>query len=270
MSKRYFEGTEHAELYAKYRPRSPQQVIDRIINYLKEKYDGELLLGLDVGCGNGQCSALLSPHFKQILATDISSAQIEVAKTLNHPSNVEFQVSPAEQSQAKDASVQLVNSAVAAHWFDLPLFFQETNRILCSNGVIALSDYDVCPLIVHPTKSDQLTQALHTIYADKLDAFDMSKGGVQLVANMELPFEDVVKENIWVEEKQTLADLVGYIITLSMYQNFCQANGEEAGQELLDQFITKCLIILDSIDIKPENVQLVIKRKWFLLMGRKH
>jgi len=112
MSKRYFEGTEHAELYAKYRPRSPQQVVDRIINYLKEKvswiikyvnmfllcysywilqYDGELLLGLDVGCGNGQCSALLSPHFKQILATDISSAQIEVAKTLSHPSNLQFQ-----------------------------------------------------------------------------------------------------------------------------------------------------------------------------------
>ena len=52
----------------------------------------------------------------------------------------------------------------------------------------------------------------------------------------------IPRENIWVEEKQTLADLVGYIITLSMYQNFCQANGEEAGQELLDQFITKCFI----------------------------
>lgn len=37
MSKRYFERTEHAELYAKYRPRSPQQVVDRIIKYLKEK-----------------------------------------------------------------------------------------------------------------------------------------------------------------------------------------------------------------------------------------
>ena len=60
-------------------------------SYWVLQYDGELLLGLDVGCGNGQCSALLSPHFKQILATDISSAQIEVAKTLNHPSNVEFQ-----------------------------------------------------------------------------------------------------------------------------------------------------------------------------------
>ena len=37
MSKRYFEGTEHAALYAQFRPRSPQQVVDRIINYLKEK-----------------------------------------------------------------------------------------------------------------------------------------------------------------------------------------------------------------------------------------
>lgn len=55
------------------------------------QYDGEFVLGLDVGCGNGQCSALLSPYFKHILATDISSAQIEVANSMNHPSNLEFQ-----------------------------------------------------------------------------------------------------------------------------------------------------------------------------------
>lgn len=55
------------------------------------QYEGELELCLDVGCGNGQCSALFSTSFRKVLATDISPAQVEVAKTMNHPPNVEFQ-----------------------------------------------------------------------------------------------------------------------------------------------------------------------------------
>lgn len=58
----------------------------------KKKYQGELDLCLDVGCGNGQCSALFATQFRKVLATDISSAQVEVAKTLlNHPKNIEFE-----------------------------------------------------------------------------------------------------------------------------------------------------------------------------------
>ncbi len=55
------------------------------------QYQGELELCCDVGCGNGQCSALFSTFFKKVLATDISAAQVEMAKKMNHPMNVEFQ-----------------------------------------------------------------------------------------------------------------------------------------------------------------------------------
>lgn len=54
------------------------------------KYPGDLSLCLDVGCGSGQCSLLLSPHFEKVLATDISCSQIDVAKSQNLPSNIEF------------------------------------------------------------------------------------------------------------------------------------------------------------------------------------
>jgi hypothetical protein len=55
------------------------------------QYQGDLELCLDVGCGNGQCSGLFSSSFRKVLATDISPSQIEVAKTFNYPTNVEFQ-----------------------------------------------------------------------------------------------------------------------------------------------------------------------------------
>ena len=54
------------------------------------KYNGDLTLCVDAGCGSGQCSLLFSSHFKKVLATDISVSQIEVAKSHNHSSNIEF------------------------------------------------------------------------------------------------------------------------------------------------------------------------------------
>jgi len=46
---------------------------------------------LDVGCGNGQSATLFSDHFKKVIATDISEAQIVTAKGLHHPANIHFQ-----------------------------------------------------------------------------------------------------------------------------------------------------------------------------------
>ena len=54
------------------------------------QYEGELSLCLDAGCGNGQSSNLFSSDFQKVIATDVSPAQVTVAKTMNHPSNIEF------------------------------------------------------------------------------------------------------------------------------------------------------------------------------------
>lgn len=54
------------------------------------KYDGELKLAVDVGCGSGQCSAILARQFEKVLGYDISVAQIDVAKSSPLPQNIEF------------------------------------------------------------------------------------------------------------------------------------------------------------------------------------
>ena len=58
--------------------------------------------------------------------------------------------------------MQIVSAIQACHWFDLPAFFKEVGRVLCNNGVVALAGYDV-PTIVHPTKSEQLTEHLKSV-----------------------------------------------------------------------------------------------------------
>lgn len=54
-------------------------------------------------------------------------------------------------------------ACVAAHWFNLDAFFQETDRILCHNGTVALASYFL-PFIAHPTThSEALNQAIRDV-----------------------------------------------------------------------------------------------------------
>jgi ubiquinone/menaquinone biosynthesis C-methylase UbiE len=71
--------------------------------------------------------------------------------------------SPAEQCPVEDGSVQLVNACVAAHWFDLPAFFKESDRILCSNGIVAIAAYVPLLEFVHPTASEELGEAMKLV-----------------------------------------------------------------------------------------------------------
>lgn len=48
-------------------------------------------MAYDVGAGSGQSTGLFSTYFKNVIGTDISSAQIENAKTANERRNVRFE-----------------------------------------------------------------------------------------------------------------------------------------------------------------------------------
>ena len=52
-----------------------------------------------------------------------------------------LRVSPAENLNVKDGSVQLMTAMTAFHWFDHPKFFQEGLRVLSPGGVMALYGY---------------------------------------------------------------------------------------------------------------------------------
>ena len=73
-----------------------------------------------------------------------------------------FRTSPAENIPAEPGTVQIVSAVQACHWFDLPVFFKEVDRVLCNNGIVALTGYDM-PTIVHPMKSEQLNQLIDSV-----------------------------------------------------------------------------------------------------------
>ncbi len=53
---KFFEGETHSNDYTKFRPKTPQQCIEWILEYLKEQIkteDGKLSAAADIGCGTG-------------------------------------------------------------------------------------------------------------------------------------------------------------------------------------------------------------------------
>lgn len=122
-----------AEDYAHYRPRYPASLFAELAQVapVHER-------AWDCATGNGQAAAGLAPHFTEVVATDASRAQIAAAAG---PANVRFSVAPAEASGLPEASVDLIVVAQAAHWFDLPAFYAEAERVLRPGGVLALLAY---------------------------------------------------------------------------------------------------------------------------------
>ncbi|KAK8719162.1 hypothetical protein OTU49_014210 [Cherax quadricarinatus] len=130
MANRFFEGAAHAAAYAKFRPQTPASVVDRICSFLKEKYEGSLRAAADVGCGSGQSTQILSPHFTSVTGLDVSPAQTSEAIKLNTKPNVSFVTSSAEKLPFSNNSLQLITASQACHWFDLPVFYKEVDRVL--------------------------------------------------------------------------------------------------------------------------------------------
>ncbi len=107
--------------YAAHRPTYPAQLVDELAALCPGTR-----LALDCGCGTGQLTVLLAERFERVVGTDASAAQIDKAQARER---VEYRVALAEDSGLAAASADLVTVAQAAHWLDLPRFYEEVRRV---------------------------------------------------------------------------------------------------------------------------------------------
>jgi trans-aconitate methyltransferase len=90
---RYFETANHVNLYLKFRPILPQQVLDFVLKYLSECIDSkEWNIVVDVGCGSGQSTNNSSNFFRHVYGFDVSPEQIRKANETKHLNNVYYNV----------------------------------------------------------------------------------------------------------------------------------------------------------------------------------
>lgn len=131
--KDHFSG--HAGQYARFRPRYPEALFSYLALLAPVRE-----FAWNCATGNGQAAIGLAAHFERVIATDASSQQIESAEP---HARVEYRVAPAENSRLPADSIDLVTAAQALHWFDIPAFFAEAQRVLKPGGVTAVWAYNL-------------------------------------------------------------------------------------------------------------------------------
>lgn len=72
-------------------------------------------------------------------------------------------VCPAEELPFEDASVDVLTSFTAAHWFDIEKFMREANRVLKPGGCVALSTYTVDMSVRYGNCSEKLTKVFREV-----------------------------------------------------------------------------------------------------------
>ncbi|KAJ3022021.1 hypothetical protein HKX48_007176 [Thoreauomyces humboldtii] len=149
----FAKATFDAAGYALSRPVYTPKLYSSILAYHK----GGTSLALDVGAGSCQVAKDLANKFERVEATDPSIVMVTGIKDL--PSNVTISKANAENLLTSSATADLLVAGQAAHWFDLPRFAHEAQRVLRPDGTVAVWSYT---FIRFPTKPN-LTARFHAL-----------------------------------------------------------------------------------------------------------
>ncbi len=208
--------SRHAQAYAAHRPRYPQALFAHLVSLAPGRERA-----WDCGTGNGQAAVGLAPHFREVIATDASPEQI--ASAAPHE-RVTYAVAPAEKSGIDSASTDLVTVAQAAHWFDLPGFYAEVNRVLKPRGVLALWCYGLFRI------SPAVDPLLHRYYNDVVGPYWPAQRRFidEQYQTLPFPFNTTATPPFSMEVHWDLDEVKAYLRTWSATQRFQAAVGGDA------------------------------------------
>lgn len=121
--------------YQHHRPDYPTELFARLAEHSPGRRRA-----LDLGCGSGQACRALEPFFEQVLGADLSLPQLRAA-----PAGAgRYLAARADALPIADNTLDLITVAQALHWFALPAFFQEAERVLVDGGLLAIISYGLC------------------------------------------------------------------------------------------------------------------------------
>ncbi|MCM4169994.1 class I SAM-dependent methyltransferase [Arenibacter sp. TNZ] len=191
----------------------------------------------DCGTGNGQVAAVLSDTFDQVFATDISEQQIKHA--VPKP-NIKYSVQRAEITCFPNQYFDLITVAQALHWFDLPAFNKEVNRLLKPNGLIAIWGYGLLTIDL------EIDVIVNHFYQHIIGGYwDKERAYIDLnYSNIPFHFDEIdIQESFNIETQWTIDQLRGYFNSWSSVQNYKDNNN---GHNPVDELINKIAPIWTS------------------------
>ncbi len=206
--------TRVAGQYATFRPSYPDALFDWLARIAPRHG-----LAWDCGAGSGQATASLAARFGQVLATDISAAQLDAAPRL---ANVSYRVASAEGSGLPDRAADLVTVAQAMHWFYLPQFYAEVRRVLRPQGVIAVWGYNRLRI-----DHAEVQRIVDHFYEETIGSYwPPERVHVETgYRNLPFPFARIDAPAFALRQDWTRAHLLGYLRSWSAVGRFKATNG---------------------------------------------
>jgi SAM-dependent methyltransferase len=214
--------SKQASLYAKFRPQYPQELFDYLESIVPSRE-----LAWDCATGNGQAAVALASLFDRVIATDASEKQIANAQAHER---VDYRVEPAEHSNLRSETVDLVMVAQALHWFDLERFYAEARRVLKPRGVLAASAYNLLHI------NETIDQVVNRYYYEVVGPFwPPERDFVEQFDNLPFPFPRIDPPKFEMKADWNLEHLIGYLRTWSSTQRFIAAKASDPLKQITDE-----------------------------------
>jgi len=206
--------SKQSDLYARYRPTYPKELYDHILSFVKEKS-----IAWDCATGNGQAAVVLADHFKKVIATDISAAQIDKAIKKE---NIEYSVCPAESTPFADNTFDLVTVAQAYHWINWKEFKKEVTRVCKPGAIIAIWVY-----FRNMPGDKKIDDAIFNFYENVTRPYwdEARKYVEELYETVEFDYELLSVKQFETTLNWQREDMIGYISSWSAIQNYMKVNG---------------------------------------------
>lgn len=202
----------HAADYARFRPSYPPELFAWLADI-----SPSLDLAVDVGAGNGQAAVGLAEHFERVIGIEPSTEQRANARP--HP-RVEYRVGTAEATGLTDGAADLLLAAQAFHWFQRQPFFDETQRVLRPDGVVALVSYALSRITPEvDAVVDELYLSLDAYWEPERRLVEDGYAGV------EVPFPELEAPTFEMRSWWSVDDLIGYLGTWSALQKCMASEG---------------------------------------------
>ena len=159
----------------------------------------------------------LSKYFKNVCATDISQSQLDEALEAK---NIAYSVQPAEKTNFKDNTFDLVIVAQAIHWFDFEKFYTEVKRTAKQNAIICAVGYGLIKI------SPEIDSVISHFYTNIIGSYwDKER---QYIDNnyqtIPFPFDEITTPNFENTYSWTLKHLIGYLNTWSAVKHYIKNN----------------------------------------------
>lgn len=223
MANDYF--SKQADIYSQARPNYPRELFEYLADLCPAKQ-----YAWDCATGNGQAAIALSDIFNHVIASDLSQQQLDNATAKN---NIIYLLATAEDIPLEDHSIDLITVAQALHWFDHEKFYQQANRVLKKDGVIAAWCYSLPRLV-----NDELNQLLLQFYQETVGPY-WPEGRHYIdegYKTIPFPYEKLETPSFQIQRQWNCEQMLAYLRSWSACQRYVEAHQNHPVDLISEQF----------------------------------